>query len=76
MAIEELVHRVRLWQCNPLVHPLTCAADSCHDLLRPEIRRDDGGGDIVVLICPTCGFIQSWIPSVVLGGLYAKDSNC
>ena len=59
---EELVRRVSEWQSNKFVHPLTCGVDSRYDVLRAEER-----GGKVVLVCPTCGWVQEYMPIVISG---------
>ncbi len=59
---EDVMAAVRAWQADSRVHPLTCGVDSQgHALLEPEIR--DGS---VILRCPTCGFVQTYLPDVVI----------
>ena len=59
--LDRIVAAVQGWQANPAVHPLTCGNDSSHELLVAEKR-----GRKVVLVCPTCGHVQDWIPTVVI----------
>ena len=58
---QEIIQRVNAWQSNPRIHPLTCKNNSNHALLEP--KEEDGK---VVLECPTCGYVQNWIPDVIL----------
>jgi hypothetical protein len=56
--------KVREWQSNPMVHPLTCGNDSGHRKLVPV---EAGGG--VFLVCLDCDYPQDWIPEIVTGPL-------
>lgn len=70
-AIERAVWE---WQVSGRMHPLTCGTKEkhhfetfcdeltrgSHDVLRPDIREGR-----VVLACPTCDYVQTWIPDVV-----------
>lgn len=49
------------WQDRAYVHPLTCGVKSSHAELRGKCDKD---GE-VVLVCPTCGHVQQWIPEHV-----------
>ena len=56
--------RLRAWQTDPGVHPLTCANDSRgHRILEPVQE-----GDRVVLICLDCNYRQTRLPVGVLRG--------
>lgn len=44
-------------QTNCSVHPLTCGVDSSHLNLVPRITTKG----ILVLVCPTCGYVQDSI---------------
>lgn len=57
---QEIIESVKRHQGNQYLHPLTCGKDSRHDILVPEER--DGK---VVLVCPTCGYVQTMIPECV-----------
>jgi hypothetical protein len=57
----EIIASVEKWQANGRVHPLTCARDKCGADLRPEEQEGK-----VVLVCPTCDYVQRWIPGVCL----------
>ena len=56
-----IIEAVRRWQADPYVHSLTCGNDRCRADLEPEER--DGR---VVLVCPACGQVQTWIPAGIL----------
>ena len=58
---SDAIKAIEWYQKRDGFHPLTCSVDSIHDLLVP---RDDGKK--VVLVCPTCGKVQDFIPAVVL----------
>lgn len=51
--MNRVFQRIKKYQEMPVFHPLTCRIDSMHDWLYPEIRNDE-----LVLVCPTCGYIQ------------------
>ena len=57
----EIIERIKQWQSNSLVHPLTCGNDSDHALLQP--KESDGN---VVLACEDCEYVQEHIPETVL----------
>jgi hypothetical protein len=59
MNSNELVQRIKKWQANPHFHPLTCGVDSGHEILEP-VEKDGK----VSLVCPTCGWVQSYMPAV------------
>lgn len=69
LTIEEIVQRVIGWQNFPYTHPLTCEKDSTHDVLIPGFKRYN-----VILYCPTCGYVQDWIPGVVLSTIWYVKS--
>lgn len=64
MEQGEIVARIAAWQVSEFVHPLTCGNDSSHALLVPMPE----GPDVVVLRCLDCGYRQTHIPPMVLGG--------
>lgn len=57
----EIIERVAEWQGFGYVHPLTCGMGRCRMAL--EGREREGRA---VLECPVCGFVQEWIPPVVI----------
>jgi hypothetical protein len=57
-----IMERVRAWQTNGTVHPLTCANNSEHQKLVPMERNGQ-----VILKCPDCYYEQTWIPAIVTG---------
>ena len=59
---KTVIERVRAWQANGMVHPLTCGNDSSHAKLVPV--EADGK---VILTCSDCDYRQDWIPNIVLG---------
>jgi hypothetical protein len=59
---EAIMERVRAWQANGMVHPLTCATDSEHQRLVPVEKNGQ-----VVLRCLDCDYEQTWIPAMVTG---------
>ena len=54
-----VLERIRKWQEEPVFHELTCWKDSGHELLKGKQE-----GDKVVLVCPTCGYVQKNIPDM------------
>lgn len=68
MTNTEKIAKILSWQSCGFVHPLTCNGgvlprehqkDHTVDLM-PEEREGE-----VVLVCPSCGRIQDWVPEVV-----------
>jgi len=82
--LRDVERRVWNWQVGGHVHPLTCGTkekhrfpdfssemfNPSHDILRPDIV-----GEAVVLKCPTCDYVQTWIPSVVSGVLTGEEAS-
>lgn len=58
---QQIMARVRAWQNDPDVHPLTCENDRAHRRLEPVEMHG-----AVILRCPECGYEQTDIPAVVL----------
>lgn len=52
---------VKAWQDSERVHPLTCRRESGHGAL--EVK-DAGAGPY--LECAECGYVQTYVPEVVL----------
>lgn len=67
---EELIKRIKGWQSNPYVHPLTCGVDSRHEVL--DAVEKDGE---VILSCPTCGWVQNPLPMVVMSMAEMTDER-
>lgn len=62
MNFDEMkIKAVEEWQEDDTTHPLTCAKEGCDSNLE---AKEDGGR--VVLECPKCHYVQSWIPTAVL----------
>ncbi len=61
MTNDEIIAKITAWQSAGFVHELTCGNDSTHAALVPV---EDGG--VVVLVCPTCKYVQTHIPPVCL----------
>jgi len=61
MDNNELMDAITWYQQQGDSHPLTCGIDSRHDLLVPRIDGND-----VVLVCPTCGNVQQYIPEGIV----------
>lgn len=58
MTNEEIINKVKAWQTSEYLHPLTCTN---HHILEPiEVLGK------VILSCPSCNYIQEWIPEIVL----------
>ena len=58
MTNQDLIDAVKAHQSNKYVHPLTCGVDSRHEILVAEEREGK-----VVLTCPTCGWVQGYMPT-------------
>ncbi len=63
MTNDEIIKRVTNWQKAGFVHELTCGRDSRHEAL---VAKEVNGS--VVLVCPTCAYVQNHIPQVCLSG--------
>jgi len=58
---SEILEHIATWQGLGCVHPLTCRVDGCgQNLVGREVNGE------VVLVCPDCGYVQKYIPPVVL----------
>jgi hypothetical protein len=66
--IEALRNRIEEWQANPNRHSLTCLVDSNHAPLKPVIYARNR----LHLECPTCGYVQDYIPCVFTNTIKAK----
>ena len=66
MTNAEIIANVQRWQATPYVHPLTCGGEHC----RGDLEAVEQEGK-VVLRCPSCGYVQRWIPEVVARGTVA-----
>jgi len=58
---QNIIEKVNLWQNFKYVKPLTCKERSCDGLLEPKESRLR-----VILKCPKCGNIQSYVPKTIL----------
>ncbi len=67
---EETIERLLRYQECHWVHPLTCNEDNCYCDLIPEIIND-----IVLLVCPACGYQQSTYPEVCLNVDLTDEKN-
>jgi len=63
MTNAQKIANIQAWQNAGYVHELTCGVDSRHEALVPEERDGE-----VILVCPTCQKVQTFIPPVVLQG--------
>jgi len=57
----EIIRRIREYQDNSMVHPLTCGNNSNHANLEPVIINGK-----VALMCLNCDYIQKHIPCYFL----------
>ena len=55
---DAVIARIKEWQANPLVAPLTCGNDSGHRRLVPQ----PVGESDIVLRCLDCDYHQTYIP--------------
>lgn len=55
---DNFYNLVKKHQSNKFVHPLTCGVDSNHENLVARITTSG----IMVLVCPTCGYVQDTLP--------------
>ena len=62
MTNEEVVQRVKEYQNNEYVKPLTCPDHHC-TLLFP---LEQGSRVVLVCLIPGCGFVRQHIPEFVL----------
>lgn len=63
MDLARIKASIERWQANPAFHPLTCGEDSNHEPLNPVVEPTNDG-ERLVLVCPTCGYRQDYIPSI------------
>jgi hypothetical protein len=61
--IQTQKKNIENYQKAGIFHGLTCYYDSNHELLEPLINPDNG---TLFLRCPTCGYVQVYIPDVAL----------
>jgi hypothetical protein len=60
---NEILQAIDFFQDEYYGHPLTCDNDSQnHELLRGK-KGDDG---VVRLVCPSCDYVQTYIPDYVM----------
>lgn len=57
----EIIEAIERYQNYGYVHPLTCGNANCREIL--EAAERDGQ---VVLVCPTCGLVQTHLPPFVI----------
>lgn len=62
---DVLLERIRQWQNNDHVHPLTCGTDSSHFLVGQRLPHD-ATRCRVILVCPDCDYRQDCIPRFLL----------
>ena len=67
---DEIIQAIDFFQDEFYGHPLTCGNDSTHALLRGK-KEDEG---VVYLACPTCDYIQTYIPDYVLAVWDTKET--
>ena len=58
---RRIIDKVSLWQDFKYVKPLACKKDDCDGILTPKESRLK-----VILRCPLCGFVQSYVPKTIL----------
>lgn len=68
MSNKEILEAIDFYQDEFYGHPLTCGNDSNHAILRGEIHEG-----VVYLACPTCDYVQSYIPEYVTQLYEVKD---
>ena len=61
MTNAEQIEAINYWQACGHAHPLTCGNDSGHENLIPIEESDS-----VILKCPTCDYVQRWVPECCL----------
>ena len=59
-AAEAAAAKIKAWQANGMVHPLTCGQDSRHRILVPAATTSG-----VILSCRDCNYQQLKIPAIV-----------
>ena len=67
---EEKMMAVAYWQEAGIVHPLTCGNQSMHE----ELIAHEHKGE-VILLCPTCGYRQTFIPACVYTYWKTRQNN-
>lgn len=70
MNLTKVQKRINLYQENPVFHELTCGNNSKHGTLKAQII-----GDKVVLICPDCEYIQTYIPDFFFNDQFEIEYN-
>lgn len=60
MSNRSKLDKIIAFQTAGYVHPMTCGVDSSHALLMGVIQNRE-----VILKCPTCGYVQNWVPPMV-----------
>lgn len=63
MTAHDKIKKVNEWQECKYVHELTCANKSTH---QPLVAMHNNIDNTAFLRCPTCGYVQIYIPEVVL----------
>lgn len=57
----EMLNAIDFFQDEFYGHPLTCGNDSQnHEILRGQVHNG-----VVRLVCPSCDYVQEWIPEYV-----------
>ena len=59
---KRIIKKIKEWQESDYVHQLTCGSGSCNHVILDPIEEND----IVILKCPECDYIQTFIPECVL----------
>jgi len=60
MTNQEIIEKIKKWQNNEFLHPLTCGNNSNHKILIPKEIDNK-----VILICEDCDYTQTFIPKAV-----------
>lgn len=68
--LEKILNNIKEYQNNPFIHPLTCLKDSNHEILEPFIESGK-----IILKCPTCGYVQTYIPEFFTNFVKKEDIN-
>ena len=60
-TFEAFAETIDKFQNVATFHPLTCGVNSQHENLVPRMTTSG----ICVLVCPTCGYVQDYIPEFI-----------
>jgi hypothetical protein len=62
MTLDKVIASINAHQQRNDLHPLTCGKDSRH---APLLAKEQDGK--VILVCPDCDYVQTWVPSYFTG---------